>query len=199
MLIAGGGSGENPGPINPKPVDPDPPIDPPPGSGSYTCPFAIWSLEEVYEPPTKNRPWPIYNAVELQPRKFDVALKDLLGNTKWRDWDSRLSYATFRGCRGNGYIDLDATYLATDQAMRDQKYDIREGKKPGAFGNIERFIYLKSINAYCSLSDIAAYHADGVIVGFWRDPSSGGAIPFDFTKFDKTKCPIQAVIVVPRA
>lgn len=194
MLITGGGSGGNP-----DPGDPDPPIDPPPGTGNYTCPFAIWSLEEVYEPPTSDRPWPIYSAVELQPRKFDVSLDDLLGNTDWRDWDSRLRYNTFRGCRGNGYIDLDATYLATDQAMLDQKYDIRTGKKPGAFGRVERFIYLKSINAYCSLSDIAAYHADGVIVGFWRDPSSGGAIPFDFTVFDKTKCPIQAVIVVPRA
>lgn len=185
-MCCSGGGGENPSPTDPKQ---------PASTGKYECPFSVWSKGPLYEDPHDGLP--VYSMTEVPRRIFPYALDDYLGTTGWRDWDGRLKWAgDLRGCRGNGYVDLNVSILDSDEMILSGKYPIIKGKRPGAFGNIERFIHFDYIDAYVSLSDIGAYHSLGVVVGFWK--SSDPMIPYDFSKFSQDVCPAEVCLVVPR-
>lgn len=142
----------------------------------------------------------MYQAEETTSHTFDYSLEDYLGNTDWRNWDNRFSQYDIdnsRRCRGNGFVDLNASALMSDKYCLTQDYEIIKMKKPGIFGATTYFARIPNSAKYVCLDDVTAYHSYGMVIGFWRDPASGGAIPFDFEEFDKTKCPIQAFIVVP--
>lgn len=66
-----------------------------------------------------------------------------------------------------------------------------------ASGIPDNFLYIPPIRAYVSVVDLTAWRGYYEVLGFWRDPSSGGAIPENFDGFDSDKCPIQVVIQVP--
>mgnify|MGYP001045981570 CR=1 FL=1 len=174
-------------------------MDPPVGSGVYSCPITCYVLGDVAYPATDSRPYPIYYKVQVPTVKFDYALDDVLGNTKWRDWDSRLTsqigLAQLRGCRGNGWIDLDCNYFASDAAITDGRYDVVKMVDSIAAGTTANFLYLPLQKVYVSVKDLQAYRGYREVLGFWRGQSM---IPSDFGSFDKTKCPIQMVIEVPR-
>lgn len=129
---------------------------------------------------------------------FDYALEDFLGNTNWRNWDQRLSsydLANRRRCRGNGYIDLDATAMQSDEFVLSGRYPVRKVKLPGAFGSIKYLLNIQG-DAWLDLSEVTAYRSYGMVIGFWTD-SKSPQLPTDFTQFNSANCPVQTVIIIP--
>lgn len=192
-MAASSGGGDNP-----KPDVPDrPDVKPPGGTGSYRCPFTCYRLDNIIEVGQDGKP-DIYARGDEVQVMFDYALEDFLGNTNWRNWDQRLSsydIANRRRCRGNGYIDLDATAMQTDSFVLSGKYPVRKVKFPGVFGALKYLLNIKD-DAWVDLSEVTAYHSYGMVIGFWTD-SKSPQLPNDFTQFDSTKCPVQTVIVIP--
>lgn len=184
-----------------KPPTPDvpdvPSVKPPGGTGSFTCPFSCYRLDAIIEAGKDGVP-DLYEQGPEVTVTFDYAVEDFLGNVDWRNWDDRLSpydIGRLRRCRGNGYVDLDATAMQSDSYVLSGKYRVRKGLPPGIFSSPRYYLEVQD-GAWVDLAAVTAYRSHGMVIGFWVD-SKSPQIPTDFTRFDSTKCPVQTVIVIP--
>lgn len=152
-------------------------------------------------PSTPERPYPVYSRTALPQQSFSYALEDFLGGTNWRDWDGRVaaSKLNIRKGRGNGYIDLDATYLMSQEALLSKKYKMVSMFNSSSMTTFNNYIYIPEFKGYISLKDIVTQTSnDSVtqVIGFWRGPS--GQLPGRFDQFDETLCPVQFVGKIPK-
>lgn len=102
---------------------------------------------------------------------------------------------THRRCRGNGYVDLDATMMQSDEYVLSGAYDVVKMQPPGIFDSPRYYLHLMD-GIYVDLAEVTAYHSYGVVIGFWTD-SKSPQLPTDFTRFNRHNCPVQTVIVIP--